>query len=297
MRNPVTSLSSISQYFRGCFPAKNAITTLFLSLTIGCMGVLNTSPGRAQGAISGADYAYTNAPITVAQTPANVPAELTKLVSQIDAAANRRNLKALMQFYSQNFTHSDGLNRKSMEKALTQFWQRYATLKYTTEIKSWQADGKAFIVETETQITGTQTAQNREMSLKSTIRSQQRFENKKIVKQEILAERNLITSGKNPPTIQINLPEKVKVGQEYNFDAIVQEPIGNDVLIGTAMEEIIGEKTLLGASTIELELLNSGGLFKIGKAPETPENRWVSAILMRQGGITVITQRLRVVPQ
>jgi ketosteroid isomerase-like protein len=290
MRNPLTSLPKISQYFRRCFSAKDAIAPLFLSLTIGCIGVLNASPVKAQGTIA-------NSPIILTKSQIDAPAELKKLVREIDAAANRKDLKSLMKFYSKNFTHSDGLNRETMEKALSQFWERYATLNYSTEIKSWKADGQAFIVETETKITGTQTAENRGMTLKSTIRSQQRFEGKKIVKQEILAERNQITYGKNPPTIEINLPEEVKVGEEYNFDAIVQEPIGNDVLIGTAMEEVIGEKTLLGASTIELELLNSGGLFKIGKAPETPENRWVSAILMRQGGITVITQRLRVVSE
>ncbi len=290
MRNPLTSLPRISQYFRRCFLAKDTIAPLFLSLTIGCIGVLNPSPVSAQGTMA-------HSPMILTKSQIDAPAELKKLVREIDAAANKKDLKSLMKFYSQNFTHSDGLNRETMEKALSQFWQRYTTLNYTTKIKSWKADGQAFIVETETQITGTQTAENRGMTLKSTIRSQQRFESKKIVKQEILAERNLITSGKNPPTIEINLPEEVKVGEEYNFDAIVQEPIGNDVLIGTAMEEVIGEKTLLGASTIELELLNAGGLFKIGKAPETPENRWVSAILMRQGGITVITQRLRVVPQ
>lgn len=290
MRNPLSSLPRISQYFRRCLSAKEAIAPLFLSVTIGCIGVLNPSPVRAQGIIA-------HSPIILTKSQSDAPAELKKLVREIDAAANNKDLKSLMKFYSPKFTHSDGLNRDTMEKALKQFWQRYATLNYTTEIKSWKADGRAFIVETETKITGTQTAENLGMTLTSTIRSQQRFEGKKIVKQEILAERNLITSGKNPPTIEINLPEEVKVGEEYNFDAIVQEPIGNDVLIGTAMEEAIGEKTLLGSSTIELELLNSGGLFKIGKAPETPENRWVSAILMRQGGITVITQRLRVVPQ
>jgi len=300
MRNPLTSLPSISKYFPNRSLEKDAIASpsvrfgaiapLFLSLTMGCIAMLNISPLQAQTAIA------SNA-ATLAQTPAKAPAELTKLLREIDAAANRRDIKALMQFYSQNFTHSDGLNPQSMEKALTQFWQRYSTLKYRTELKSWKADGQAFITETETTITGTQKMENREMKLKSTIRSEQRFENKKIVKQEILAEQNQLTSGTNPPTITINLPEQVNVGEEYNFDAIVQEPLGNDVLIGTALEEPVTEKTLLSTSSVELELLASGGVFKIGKAPATPENRWISAILMRQGGITVITQRLRVVKQ
>ncbi|HLO47088.1 MAG TPA: nuclear transport factor 2 family protein [Kamptonema sp.] len=303
MRNPLTSLANISKYFPDRCSETDAIASpsfrlgaivpLFLSLTVGCIAALNISPAQAQSRMATGGFANRS----VAQTPANAPAELTKLIGEIDAAANRRDIKAVMQFYSQNFTHSDGLNSKSMEKALTQFWQKYSTLKYSTELKSWKAEGQAFIAETETTITGTQKMENREMNLKSTIRSQQRFENQKIVKQEILAERNQLTSGKNPPTIQMNLPEQVNVGQEYNFDAIVQEPLGNDVLIGTALEEPVTEKTLLSTSPVELELLASGGVFKIGKAPATPENRWISAVLMRQGGITVITQRLRVVNQ
>ena len=297
MRNPLTSLPSISKYFPDRFSVKNAIASplvrlssfppLFLSLTIGCIALLNPSPTRAQGTI------YNT--LTIAQTPASAPGELTKLLSEIDAAANSRNVQALMKFYSQNFTNSDGLNRQSMEKAISQFWQRYSTLNYRTELKSWKAEGNAFIAETETTITGNQKIENREMKLQSTIRSQQRFEGGKVVKQEILAERNQLTSGKNPPTIQMNLPEQVNVGQEYSFDAIVQEPLGNDILIGTALEEPISEKTFFSTSPVELELLASGGVFKVGKAPEIPENRWISAILMRQGGITVITQRLRVV--
>ena len=305
MRNPLTSLPNISKYFPDRFSEKDAIASpsvgigaiapWFLSLTIGCIAVLNISPVRAQSTIPTPGFTNISDAATLAQTPANAPTELTKLLSEIDAAANRRDIKAVMKFYSQNFTHSDGLNPQSLEKAIAQFWQRYSTLQYRTELKSWKAEGQAFIAETETTISGTQKMENIEMNLTSTIRSQQRFENQKIVQQEILAERNQLTSGKNPPTIQMNLPEQVNVGQEYSFDAVVQEPLGNDVLIGTALEEPITEKTLLSTNPIELELLASGGVFKIGKAPETPENRWISAVLMRQGGITVITQRLRVV--
>jgi len=39
-----------------------------------------------------------------------------------------------MQFYGENFSHSDGLSRQSMEKALTQLW-RYPNLKYQTQLQ------------------------------------------------------------------------------------------------------------------------------------------------------------------
>jgi ketosteroid isomerase-like protein len=243
----------------------------------------------------GAQTGRSVSPQIQAQTPANAPAQLTKLLTEIDAAANRRDVKAVMAFYAQNFTHSDGLNSQSLEKALKQLWERYPTLNYRTELKSWKSEGSAIVAETITTITGSHKQEGRQLNLKATIRSQQRFEGEKIVSQEILAEQTQLSSGNNPPTIQVNLPEQVKVGQEYHFDAIVREPIGDDILIGTVLEEPVSEKTLFNPSEVELELLPSGGIFKVGKAPAAPNNRWISAVLMRQGGITTITQRLRIV--
>jgi hypothetical protein len=266
----------------------NRIAPLLLCFTVVSASALHPATVRAQG------MREAN-PQVQAQTPATAPAELTKLLTEIDAAANRRDVKAVMAFYGQNFTHSDGLNSQNMEKALTQLWQRYPSLNYRTEIKSWKAEGSAIVAETVTTITGTHQQDGRDLNLKATIRSQQHFEDQKIVKQEILAEKTQLSSGKNPPTIQVNLPEQVKVGEEYHFDAIVQEPIGEDILIGSVLEEPVTEKTFFNPSEVELELLNSGGIFKVGKAPATPDNRWVSAVLMRQGGITTITVRLRVV--
>lgn len=297
MRNFLNLVPSVSQYFCSRRDKKadraivfgvncgQSIAQMLLCLTVVSAGVLHPNAVVAIGAT----------PQTIAITPANTPAPLTKLLTEIDAAANRRDVKAVMAFYSPNFTHSDGLNNQSMEKGLMQLWERYPTLNYRTELKSWKTEGSAIVVETVTTITGTQKKDGIDLNLKATIRSQQRFEGEKIVKQEILAEKTQLTSGKNPPTIQVNLPEQVKVGQEYHFDAIVQEPIGNDILIGTILEEPVTEKTFFKPAEVELELLNSGGIFKVGKAPATPENRWISAVLMRQGGIAMVSVRLRVV--
>ena len=297
MRNFLNLVPSVSQYFCSRrdekadraivfgFNCGQSIAQILLCLTVVSGGVLHPNAVRAGSAT----------PQTIAQTPSNAPAPLTKLLTEIDAAANRRDVKAVMAFYSQNFTHSDGLNSSIMEKALTQLWERYPTLNYRTEIKSWKTEGSAIVAETVTTITGTHKKDGIDLNLKATIRSQQRFEGEKIVKQEILAEQTQLSSGKNPPTIEVNLPEEVKVGTEYHFDAIVREPIGNDILIGTVLEEPVTEKTFFNPSEVELELLNSGGIFKVGKAPATPENRWISAVLMRQGGIATVSVRLRVV--
>jgi len=232
-----------------------------------------------------------------AQTPANPPQQLKNVLARIDAAANQRNVNAVMQFYSQNFTHSDGLTRQSMAQALTQLWQRYPQLKYQTQLQSWKPEGKAIVAETVTNITGAQMQDSRNLVLNATITSRQWYENNQIVRQEILSERSLLKAGNQPPTVDLKLPQQVKPGQQYNFDAIVQEPLGEDYLLGAAIEEPIKPENYLNPKRVDLELLSAGGLFKLGRAPAQADDRWISAVLIRGDGMTMVTQRLHVVGQ
>jgi len=235
----------------------------------------------------------TNAPQPTA--PLNAPAELTNIIAQIDAAANQRNLNEVLKFYSPNFTHSDGLTRQNMAQALTYLWKSYPQLKYQTQLQSWQAQGKAIIAETVTKITGTQPQAVGNTLLDATIRSKQRYENGQIVQQEILSEQSQIKSGDKPPTVEVKLPQQVKPGQQYSFDAVVREPLGDDYLLGAAIEEPIKPDNFANPARVDLELLSSGGLFKIGRAPLKPDRYWVSAVLIRGDGMTLVTQRLNVV--
>ena len=230
-----------------------------------------------------------------AATPDTAPAELKQALTQLDAAANRRNAQAVLQFYSPNFTHSDGLNRQSLEQSLTQLWKKYSTLTYETELQSWQPSSNGFQAETVTRITGTQNQNGQQVKLDATLRSRQQFQNQKIVRQEILAEKNLITTGERPPSVNVKLPEQVKTGQEFSFDAIVQEPLENDLLLGAVVQEPVNANDYLKPATADLDLLSSGGLFKVGKAPNTAGSQWVSAVLVRHGGMTMVTQRMNVI--
>ncbi|HEY9599758.1 MAG TPA: nuclear transport factor 2 family protein, partial [Cyanophyceae cyanobacterium] len=225
------------------------------------------------------------------------PPQLKETLAQIDAAANRRDIQSVMQFYNANFKNSDGLTRASMEQALAKLWEQYPQLTYRTELKDWQTQGNNIVAETVTYITGNQEANGTPTKLESTLRSRQRFDNQTIVGQEILSERTQLTSGANPPDVQVLLPEQVRIGQQFNFDVIVKQPLGDDLLLGTALEEPIKPELYTKPSNFELELLPAGGIFKQGKAPLKPENHWVSAILVRGDGITMITQRLQVVAQ
>jgi hypothetical protein len=233
--------------------------------------------------------------IAQANTPDSAPPELKNLLTQIDTAASREDVKAVMQFYSPNFTHGDGLNRQTMEKSLAALWQRYPQLRYSTRLQSWKSEGNTIIADTITNITGLPSANSNNLALNATITSRQRITGAKIVHQDILSERTQLTSGSKPPQLDIKFPQQVKVGQKYNFDAIVQEPLGDDFLLGSVVVEPIQPEKYLNSTPVDLEQLTAGGLFKTGNAPKTPGNQWISAVILRGDGITMVIQRLQVV--
>lgn len=245
---------------------------------------------------SGRCRAQAQPPATPQTTsPATAPLEVKQLLAQIDAAASKRDLAGVMKRYPQEFTHSDGLNRQTLEQTLKSFWQEYQTLNYQTELLSWQPQGTGYWIETRTTITGTQQLNGRDLALKATLHSRQRLQNGKILRQEILAEQSQITSGKNPPTVEVRLPAQVGVGREFNFDVVIKEPLGNSLVLGAALQEPINPKSYLQKPTLKLEPLASGGLFKVGRAPNQPTSTWISAVLIREGGLVLLSQRLNVV--
>lgn len=258
--------------------------TFLLALVLGWSGI---TPERAI-----ANHSQQHSPALLAQTSA--PAELLASLRQIDAAASRENLEGVLQFYSPNFRHSDGLTRQSWGQALSAFWKQYDQLKYQTKIQSWQRQGNGWVAETVTQITGTQKQPNRTLQLNTTLTARQRMVGQQIVSQDILSEKTQITAGTNPPDVEFNLPQQVNVGGTYSFDAIVKEPLGSSMLLGAALEESVTARSYLQTSPVKLEVLPAGGLFKVGQAPQRPVDQWISAVLIRSNGMTIISQRLKV---
>lgn len=228
------------------------------------------------------------------ETAATAPEELTEVIAGIEEAANEKNINGVLEYYSQDFKNSDGLTTATLTEALEQMWQDYSRLQYTTVIDSWSRSGAELVAETTTTVTGVQETKGRQASLKSTIKSRQYFQGEKLVRQEILTEQSQLTSGGNPPKVAIAAPNAVKVGQKYNFDLIVDEPLGEQVLLGAVQEEKTADSLYLNSTLLELEPLPAGGIFKVATAPEVPESNWLSAILVRGDGITMVTHRVNV---
>ncbi len=225
----------------------------------------------------------------------NAPTALTAMLAKIDAAATGRKLPELLRYYSPNFTTSDGLSKTDWQQALNQFWQSYNNARYTTTIDSWQGDTNNYTATTTTKIAGVRDVGGRSLNLQSTIQSRQKIVGGQIVQQQILQERTLVSSGTKPPTIELNLPDKMQTNAEYNLDAIVTEPLGEDVLMGTTLEQPVSAQAYTKPANFKLELLTAGGLFKVARAPGKSGDYWFSTIFIRPSGVTTLTQRVRVV--
>ena len=227
-----------------------------------------------------------------------VPVELSSMVEQMDQAANAQRLKTFMRFFSDGFAHQDGLNRKQMKQSVRSFWKQFDQLSYATQIESWNALGAGvYETVTLTTITGTQNeGVPGTRTLNATVRSRQTIDSAEILAQRVLDESSQIVSGDNPPTVSVNLPKTVKAGDDYFFDVIVDEPLGDRILLGAAIEESVTPQTYLSASKFEIQSLATGGLFKIGQAPSVPSDQWISALLIQEGGMYMMSQRVTVLP-
>ena len=221
------------------------------------------------------------------------PAELLVVLEQVELAANERDIDAVMALYAANFENSDGFTYETLEATLPQLWERYDSLQYRIELQSWEDADGSYVAETVTYIDGIQ-EEPRDLVLESVIRSRQRLNDGKIVFQEVLSERNQLSSGLDSPDVFVILPERVAPGESYGFDAIVQEPLGDRYLLGAALDEGTTPEDFFTPRPLDLELLSAGGLFKQGVAPDQADNLWISGLLIRNDALVVITRRLRV---
>jgi hypothetical protein len=222
------------------------------------------------------------------------PAALKTLLTSIDSAANSRKLPELSRYYSSNFTTSDGLTKTLWQQSLTQLWQSYDNLSYITTLNNWQRQGNSYTVVTTTKIAGTQNINGRASNLQSTIQARQKIVGSQVVQQDILQERTQVSSGAKPPTIELTLPDRIEPNAEYNLDAIVTEPLGEDVLLGATVEQPVSAQSYTQPANFKLELLTAGGLFKIARAPGKSGDYWLSTVFIRPTGMTTLTQRIHI---
>jgi len=224
----------------------------------------------------------------------NAPERLTQQLRELETAANNRNIEAVRAAYDDEVTTVAG-SPQALAQKLKQLWETYSQLDYQIKLQSWENQGDAIVAETVTHIRGSREAKGRNMTLSAKLRSRQQFVDGKIISQEILSEQSQLYIGENAPRVKVNAPNQVKVGEQFNFDVIVREPLEDGILLGTAVEEQVNPSNYLKPQKLDLEILPAGGIYRLGKISSLG-NRWLSAIIIRSNGMTLVSQRLNIVP-
>jgi hypothetical protein len=261
--------------------------------------------------------------LTSGQHCAIAAATSPSVITDLDAALNRKDAIAVTNLLSPDYRHSDGYTREGLTQSLQTLWQQYPTLTYRTEIVKTENSQ----VETLTTIQGKRNLRGQIWKIQGTIRALQVIEANQVRSQTILAEETQVHIGELPPTVTISLPRTVTVGSDYHYDVVVQEPINDDLFMGTIFDEPVSPALMSNPTQLEIEFpslaelvtgrpgrprpkgsttkplktiklsrMKAGGFFKVGRAANVPETKWISAILARHdGGITIATTRFRTV--
>ncbi len=232
--------------------------------------------------------------VIIARSPESAPAELTDWLAALDTAASGQDLEAVVGYYASNFESDDGVTRQILGRSLFELWEAFPGLTYKTTLEDWTREGGGFVVTATTTITSPDTTDTLQPRLSATVTTRQTIRDGAIVSSTVLAEETEIKRGDRPPTVWVRLPEQVRPGDEFSFDAIVQEPLGDDLLAGAAINEPVTAQGYRSPGNWELETLSAGGLFKVGTAPDAEGPRWISAVLVSGDGTTIVTRRLQV---
>ncbi len=220
---------------------------------------------------------------------ANPPELETALETLIDAA-NERQLDTVMGQFAADFRHEDGLTLEDTRLAIRDLWDRHSELSYSAVIDCWdETERTAVITTTLSGVTNTGYRLEGELTVANQYNDTWQIQN-----QVVQAEMLQLSTGTEPPSVTLNLPSAVRLGTTYDIEAVLEEPIGDRLVLGAIIERQVAPSAYRETSTIfPLETLRAGGIFRRAEAPFLPDSQWLGIMLVSDGGITIQEQRLR----
>jgi len=226
--------------------------------------------------------------------------EFQDLVQQMDQQASEKNMQGVLEFYRKDFKSGDGLNREATAKALESLWKNLEKPQYKTEVLSATGEGNRALVKAKTSLVGSLKEGDTSFALTGETETLSRFERLgpnnawQLVKQEVLAERSMLTSGKEPPKVSLSLPTKVAAGSTYTVEAVLDKSLRDSPALGGINQTPLTASVIPNVGSVNLNLLSSGGIFASNKAPKSPQDQAVSLRFVNTTGTTFITQRVKV---
>ncbi|BAC90478.1 hypothetical protein [Gloeobacter violaceus] len=221
------------------------------------------------------------------------------IAAQMDASASQENLDSLFANYATSFKSSDGLGYETTRQAVSALWEKLAKPTYQTNVTAVVPEKNRYRVNATTRLQADyKTELGEPARLESTVETVSRYEDQKtglkLVSQEIAAERTTLSIGGKPPQVSLNLPSTVRVGKNFKVEAVLATPLQEAPALGGIRLTPITTKTATALEAPALEPLRTGGLFKTGQAPSRPEDQAVTLAFVREGGLVLVNQRLKV---
>jgi hypothetical protein len=226
--------------------------------------------------------------------------EFQDLAQRIDQQASEKNVQGVLEFYRKDFKSADGLNRQATATALESLWKNLEKPQYKTEVLSVTGEGNRAVVRAKTALAGILNQGDNSFTLTGETETSTRFERSdsksswQLVKQEVLAERSMLTSGKEPPQVSLKVPNQVAPGRTYMVEAVLDKSLRDSPALGGINQTPLTASVIPKIGSVNLNLLSSGGIFASNKAPKSAQDQAVSLGFVNTTGTTFITQRVKV---
>ncbi len=207
------------------------------------------------------------------------------LTRGLEYALNKKEIN-----YLKNFLASE--DETSLINRYKSFVNAFPNAQWSIKECNTLKDGRTCL---KIQITGIKDLNGERYTLKSKQIVGLTIASEKIIRQDLINEETVIQLGEKPLSISLNIPDTVLTGEVYDFDVILNKPLGNALVAGGLIpisdQQILNQKS----PNIELIPLGGGGLFKSVKAPLKKGIQKWAAVVAHPNGLISITKMVRVV--